>query len=70
MTRLVNCGIEIDIPEAEIERYILAGYKKIEEPVEIPAPEVRQELSPEKAAEPEKVAEPVKKAKKVVKNGS
>ena len=68
MTRLINCGIEIDIPEAEIERYILAGYKKIKEPVEIPAPEVKQELPPEKAAKPVKVVAPVKKAKKVVKH--
>jgi hypothetical protein len=69
MARLINCGIEIDIPEAEIDRYIRAGYRKIVEPVAIPAPEVRQELPPEKATEPEQVAEPVKKVKKVVKHG-
>jgi hypothetical protein len=67
MARLINCGIEIDIPEAEIDRYIRAGYRKIVEPVEIPAPEARQELPPEKAASPVEMAESVKKVKKVVK---
>jgi hypothetical protein len=69
MTRLYNCGIYIDIPEAEIESYLRAGYVKINEPVEIPAPEFDQESSPEKAAKPDEVMEPVKKVKKVVKHG-
>jgi hypothetical protein len=47
-----------------------AGYVEIKEPVEIPAPEVEQELPPEKAVEPEKVMEPDKKTKKVVKDVS
>jgi hypothetical protein len=70
MIKLKNGGIEISIYEADIERYLIAGYERIEEPVEIPAPEVEQELPPEKAAEPVKVVEPDKKAKKVVKHGT
>jgi hypothetical protein len=66
--KLTNGGITIDVGKADVDFYLRAGYKKIVEPVEIPAPEVEQELPPEKAAEPVKVAEPVKKVKKVVKH--
>lgn len=58
MTRLVNCGIEINIPKAEIEFYIRAGYQIIEEPVEIPAPEVELAISNlQKPENPDEVAE-------------
>jgi hypothetical protein len=66
--KLTNGGITINVGKADVDFYLRAGYKNIIEPVEIPAPEVEQELPPEKAAEPFEVAEPVKKAKKVVKH--
>jgi hypothetical protein len=66
--KLTNGGITIDVGKADVDFYLRHGYKKIEEPVAVPAPEVEQELPPEKAAKPEKVAEPVKKVKKVVKH--
>jgi hypothetical protein len=66
--KLTNGGITIDVGKADVDFYLRHGYKKIVEPVAVPAPGIAQELPPEKAAEPEKVAEPVKKAKKVVKH--
>ena len=68
--KLTNGGIVINVGKADVDFYLRHGFRKIEEPVEIPAPEVEQELPPEKAAKPVKVAEPVEKDKKVVKHGT
>jgi hypothetical protein len=65
--KLTNGGITINVGKEDLDFYLRAGYKKIVEPVEIPAPEARQELPPEKAASPVEMAESVKKVKKVVK---
>jgi hypothetical protein len=62
---LTNGAITINKPANEVDFYLGIGYKRIEEPVEIPAPK-QEQAEPE--AEPESVqASPVVKPKKAVK---
>lgn len=66
--RITDGFIIKEITDEQMGYWVHVRHWKIVEPVEIPAPEIEQELPLKKAAKPEQVVEPVKKVKKVVKD--
>jgi hypothetical protein len=52
---LYKDGITMDVPELDSAFYLRAGYKKVDEPVTIPAKEKHAGGRPRKSEEPEPV---------------